>query len=221
MFEGAPILDPPLAQDEASRRPAVSDGGALDTVFACPPLTILRASRCCGDAPAPAANHRRRAAAAGLRRAPAARLRRACADLCVTVGASCVVLRSWAHMEPRDQNLRRRMTVKRMTIEEFFAALEKTPRDWRGNHAVPIRRDGRFICQCPLTAVARFGEREGFWTYAGPVCWAHAARALGLSMKDARKIVSAADGHGRLRKRLLAACGLTLEKPSARKGRGN
>jgi hypothetical protein len=41
VFEGAPVLDPPLAQDEASRRPAVSEGGVLDTPFACPPLTIL------------------------------------------------------------------------------------------------------------------------------------------------------------------------------------
>jgi hypothetical protein len=42
VFEGAPILDPPLAQDEASRRPAVSDGGALDTFFACPPADYPR-----------------------------------------------------------------------------------------------------------------------------------------------------------------------------------
>jgi hypothetical protein len=41
VFEGAPVLDPPLAQDETSRRPAVSEGGPLDTLFACPPLTIL------------------------------------------------------------------------------------------------------------------------------------------------------------------------------------
>ena len=41
VFEGAPVLDPPLAQDEESRRPAVSEGGALNTPFACPPLTIL------------------------------------------------------------------------------------------------------------------------------------------------------------------------------------
>ena len=72
-----------------------------------------------------------------------------------------------------------------------------------------IRRDGRFICQCPLTAVAGFGEREGFWTYGNPSRWKEAAREIGLKMNDARKIVSAADGRGRLRRRLLAACGLT------------
>jgi hypothetical protein len=41
VFEGAPILDPPLAQDAASRRPAVFDGAVLDTSSVCPPLTIL------------------------------------------------------------------------------------------------------------------------------------------------------------------------------------
>jgi len=37
----------------------------------------------------------------------------------------------------------------RMTIEEFLAALEKTPRgDWR-NDRFNIRRDGRFIWPMP------------------------------------------------------------------------
>jgi hypothetical protein len=96
-----------------------------------------------------------------------------------------------------------------MTIEEFFVALEKTPRDWERAEGVgAIRRDGKFIRQCPLTAVAGFGEREGFWTYSDPSRCADAARLLGLRVKDARKIVSAADGRGSLRGRLLAACGL-------------
>jgi hypothetical protein len=99
-----------------------------------------------------------------------------------------------------------------MTIEEFFAALEKTPRDWRiawGRVAkTTVRRDGKFVPQCPLTAVAGFGEREGFWTYGDPRHWQHAARELGLRKKDARKIVNAADGRGSLRERMLAACGL-------------
>jgi hypothetical protein len=45
VFEGAPILDPPLAQDRESRRPAPVDGHALDTVAACPPLTIVETAK--------------------------------------------------------------------------------------------------------------------------------------------------------------------------------
>jgi hypothetical protein len=41
VFEGPPILVPPLAQDETSRRPIVVDGVLLDTVAACPPLGIV------------------------------------------------------------------------------------------------------------------------------------------------------------------------------------
>jgi hypothetical protein len=41
IFEGAPILEPPLVQDRASRSPVVTEGIALDTVTACPPLTIV------------------------------------------------------------------------------------------------------------------------------------------------------------------------------------
>jgi hypothetical protein len=41
VFEGAPILDPPLAQDAESRRPAATDGDALDTIAACPPLSVV------------------------------------------------------------------------------------------------------------------------------------------------------------------------------------
>jgi hypothetical protein len=40
VFEGAPVLDPPLAQDEESRRPIAVEGDALDTVAACPPLIV-------------------------------------------------------------------------------------------------------------------------------------------------------------------------------------
>jgi hypothetical protein len=39
VFEGPPVLDPPLVQDQESRRPAATEGEALDTVVACPPLT--------------------------------------------------------------------------------------------------------------------------------------------------------------------------------------
>jgi hypothetical protein len=41
VFEAAPILDPPLVQDRATRQPTVMEGEALDTVAACPPLTIV------------------------------------------------------------------------------------------------------------------------------------------------------------------------------------
>jgi hypothetical protein len=40
VFEGAPVLEAPLAQDRDKRKPIVRDGSALDTLVACPPLTI-------------------------------------------------------------------------------------------------------------------------------------------------------------------------------------
>ena len=45
VFEGAPVLIPPVAQDAASRLPAAVEGGLLDTVAACPSLTILERTR--------------------------------------------------------------------------------------------------------------------------------------------------------------------------------
>jgi hypothetical protein len=45
VFEGAPVLDPPLGQDQEERRPHVADGGVLDTVSACPPLSVLEKAR--------------------------------------------------------------------------------------------------------------------------------------------------------------------------------
>ena len=45
VFEGAPELDPPLAQDQSARLPAVFPGESLDTVTVCPPLTILEQAR--------------------------------------------------------------------------------------------------------------------------------------------------------------------------------
>ena len=41
VFEGGPVLEPPLQQDKESRRPIAVDGVAFDTVAACPPLTIV------------------------------------------------------------------------------------------------------------------------------------------------------------------------------------
>ena len=45
VFEGGPILVPPLQQDKASRRPIAVDGVALDTVAVCPPLSIVERAR--------------------------------------------------------------------------------------------------------------------------------------------------------------------------------
>ena len=45
VFEGGPVLVPPLQQDKESRRPIAVDGVALDTVAVCPPLTIVERSR--------------------------------------------------------------------------------------------------------------------------------------------------------------------------------
>jgi hypothetical protein len=44
VFEGPPILVSPVAQDAVERQPRVFDGGPLDSVAACPPLTILEQS---------------------------------------------------------------------------------------------------------------------------------------------------------------------------------
>jgi hypothetical protein len=41
VFEGSPVLEPPLVQDRESRRPIVTEGDVLDTVATCPPLTIV------------------------------------------------------------------------------------------------------------------------------------------------------------------------------------
>ena len=45
VFEGGPILDPPLRQDKESRRPIAIEGDALDMVGACPPLTIAETAQ--------------------------------------------------------------------------------------------------------------------------------------------------------------------------------
>jgi hypothetical protein len=63
VFEGTPILIPPLAQDAKERAPQITDGTWLDTLAACPPLTadlkawpMNRAARwrTASKAPAPA-----------------------------------------------------------------------------------------------------------------------------------------------------------------------
>jgi len=45
VFEGGPVLDPPLRQDRESRRPVAVDSEALDTVAACPPLSIVETAK--------------------------------------------------------------------------------------------------------------------------------------------------------------------------------
>ena len=45
VFEGGPVLLPPLQQDKESRRPVAVEGTVLDTLAACPPLSIVERSR--------------------------------------------------------------------------------------------------------------------------------------------------------------------------------
>jgi hypothetical protein len=45
VFEGGPVLVPPLVQDKESRRPIAVDGAVLDTVEVCPPLSIVERAR--------------------------------------------------------------------------------------------------------------------------------------------------------------------------------
>jgi hypothetical protein len=45
VFEGGPLLDPPVRQHCECRKPVVTSGAALDTMAACPPLGIAERSR--------------------------------------------------------------------------------------------------------------------------------------------------------------------------------
>ena len=45
VFEGAPILVPPVAQDAEARLSVATEGEALDTIAACPPLTIVEKTK--------------------------------------------------------------------------------------------------------------------------------------------------------------------------------
>jgi len=45
VFEGKPVLVPPLGQDQDSRQPVAVEGEMLDTVAVCPPLSLLDQSR--------------------------------------------------------------------------------------------------------------------------------------------------------------------------------
>jgi hypothetical protein len=45
VFEGGPLLDPPVRQHGECRKPVVTSGEALETMAACPPLTIAETCR--------------------------------------------------------------------------------------------------------------------------------------------------------------------------------
>jgi hypothetical protein len=45
VFEGPPVLTPPLRQNAEARRPIVTEGGALDTIATCPPLTVVEKAK--------------------------------------------------------------------------------------------------------------------------------------------------------------------------------
>jgi hypothetical protein len=45
VFEGPPVLIPPVAQDADARRPVAVAGDALDSLASCPPLTVLEKAR--------------------------------------------------------------------------------------------------------------------------------------------------------------------------------
>jgi hypothetical protein len=45
VFEGSPVLEPPLQQDPDCRRPIVTEGKALDTIATCPAPTIVEAAK--------------------------------------------------------------------------------------------------------------------------------------------------------------------------------
>jgi len=45
VFEGGPLLDPPVRQDQKSRKPTAISGTALNTIADCLPLTVADKSR--------------------------------------------------------------------------------------------------------------------------------------------------------------------------------
>jgi hypothetical protein len=45
VFEGGPIMEPPLQQDRESRRLVVTKGDVLDTLAACPPLSVIEKAK--------------------------------------------------------------------------------------------------------------------------------------------------------------------------------
>lgn len=98
-----------------------------------------------------------------------------------------------------------RLTSERMTLKEFLAKLAATPRDWRLDDGLFIRRGNP--SQDPIS---HFGIRG----YRRTELWRYAAMRLGLLADPANRIMESADGkNDALRKKLLKACGV---KPGAR-----
>jgi len=94
-----------------------------------------------------------------------------------------------------------------MTLDEFFAKLEQTPREWEleTSECDPKRKWIALGPHCPLSFVAG----------TEPLRVNLAALALDLDLRDALAIADAADnvnvrqpGFGKMRRRLLKACGL-------------
>ena len=91
-----------------------------------------------------------------------------------------------------------------MTLDEFIAALEKTPRDWY------VESDGSIRTRtmtCPVCAVSN--KVAGTRLF---LLWNSAAFAMGLGYEVAFAVAHAADDDRdhdpELRARLLKACGL-------------
>ena len=91
-----------------------------------------------------------------------------------------------------------------MTLDQFIAELEKTPRDWRVDSIGTLTRlHGN---HCPISAVA-YARGCNNHNMLLP----HAAAAeLGLTEMRASRVIRAADRPRKsaLRSRLLAACGI-------------
>src|SRR5687767_8548872 len=107
------------------------------------------------------------------------------------------------------------MSEKRMTLEQFFNELRKTKGWWvsptTGRIRASIRNridahpDDRNYCPITKVAARRTGRR------LPEVMFLDAAKLIGLRADVAYNLADAADDSGapRLRKRLLAACGLS------------
>lgn len=89
-----------------------------------------------------------------------------------------------------------------MTLKEFLAMLAESPRDWRLDEGISIRRGRQDLPEDPISHFGWWGRRQ--WQL-----YREAAERLGLPIQLAQQIVEAADGvPGSLRKKLLRACGL-------------
>ena len=97
-----------------------------------------------------------------------------------------------------------------MTLDEFFAELERTPRNWKLiNERIRLRDEKRMYCPaCPICAVGNSLKGE----YIASTSHFKVARIIGLDMVICDQIAFASDGYfpsvKELRARLLKACGL-------------